>query len=145
MPLLTKEQQDAVNALIGNKELDSKNGSSSIAKYLFEDFLFLLNVSMMRLICSKMEDADKYFDGIIEVWKKRVSGILASETKKFQDALFRSIQSSENIDENFQRKMNDYFSKYCIIRDNAVEEATKAVNNVKEQVLRKESRNHDEH
>lgn len=141
---LTKEQQDAVNALIGNKELDSKNGSSYIAKYLFEDFLFLLNVSLMRLICEKMEDPDKYIDGVIEVWKKRVSGILMSETKKLQDSIFQSIQSTENITEEFQNKLNDYLSKYCIMRDNAVEEATKAVKNVKDQILRKANEN-DQH
>lgn len=141
---LTKEQQDAVNALIGNKELDSKNGSSYIAKYLFEDFLFLLNISLMRLICQKMEDPDKYLDGVIETWKKRVSGILMSETKKLQDSIFQSIQSTTDISEEFQNKLNDYLSKYCIMRDNAVEEATKAVKNVKDQILRKAETN-DQH
>lgn len=141
---LTKEQQDAVNALIGNKELDSKNGSNYIAKYLFEDFLYLLNISMMRLLCSKLEDPEKYIDGVIEVWQKRVSGVLMSETKKLQDSIFQSIQSSTDITEEFQNKLNDYMSKYCIVRDNAIQQANKAVDNVKKEILRKDDKN-DEH
>lgn len=141
---LTKEQQDAVNALIGNKELDSKNGSNYIAKYLFEDFLYLLNISMMRLLCSKLEDPEKYIDGVIEVWNKRVSGILMSETKKLQDSIFQSIQSTTDITEEFQNKLNDYMSKYCIVRDNAIQQANKAVDNVKKEILRKDDKN-DEH
>lgn len=138
---LTKEQQDAVNALIGNKELDSKNGSNYIAKYLFEDFLYLLNISMMRLLCSKLEDPEKYIDGVIEVWQKRVSGVLMSETKKLQDSIFQSIQSSTDITEEFQNKLNDYMSKYCIVRDNAIQQANKAVDNVKKEILRKDDKN----
>lgn len=141
---LTKEQQDAVNALIGNKELDSKNGSNYIAKYLFEDFLYLLNISMMRLLCSKLEDPEKYIDGVIEVWQKRVSGVLMSETKKLQDSIFQSIQSTTDITEEFQNKLNDYMSKYCIVRDNAIQQANKAVDNVKKEILRKDDKN-DEH
>lgn len=133
---LTNDQQEAVNFLIGNEFSDNK-GIEKIARYLLQDFMYLLNIAMMKAICLKMDDPESFVKGIQDMWNKRATSVLASEEKKLTDAIFQSIQSAPEIDEQFESRMKEYLTKYNHVKDNALNQAAKAVENICTEILTK--------
>lgn len=141
---LTKDQQEAVNALIGNN-LAGKKGEEQMAKYLLEDFMFLLLITMMKLICSKMESPEICLNDLKNGWLERATAILESEKKKFQDSIFRAIQAQKTVDDEMQKRMNEFFNSYCLVKDNALNAATQAVDNMIQQILGKDKTDGEKH
>lgn len=136
---LNKEQQEAVNFLIGNDYSDSK-GSEKIARYLLQDFMYLLNMALMKAICSKMEDAESFIQTVRDAWDKRVVSTLSMEEKKLSDAIIQSIQSADEIDEQLETRMKSYLTKYRNVKDNALNQACVAVDNICKMILEKNNK-----
>jgi len=115
-------------------KLNEAHASMDIAKNLIQDYTFMLTMSVVKTIFLNIKNREEILENLTNTWEKRMSAQISEESQNYEKAIHDAFENQGVVSEETSKKIQEYMSTYCKVRDKAVAMAKDGVKDINKMI-----------